>query len=624
MSDGQQTDERGASGTAPDAGDRRWIAGGWIGLLLMIGLAWANALPGGPVFDDHFLVANDACFGTWDGIQRTLSLTSSDVCAYRPMRYLSYGLDRLLFGDGFWGHHLGSVLNHMLAVLAAGLLAVLVRGSANADGQLRVDTRVLWFGLVVAAVWGLHPVQTDSVTYVSGRRDILAGLWTMVAVSGAIVARQRGGVWWLWPLWATLLGFLSKESAVVIPVVAGLWMLRGWSWRGMDWRRYAGVMGALVVGAGLAAALVVQRGVLDSFSQRGMFEWWGGTMESNFATVASLQVLYVRHGLGLAPLIGDYHAQTVPIWPNFWAWPPMAGVLLVLGMVALAVWSWRRLPLVSWGILYWLVGLGPVSHVIPHHELYAEHYLYIPLFGGVLAAVSLGEWLVDRAPDGRRAGWYARAVVGVVVVSSALLVASRNRDWRDERTFQESVHRQAPGNQRAAGNLIFIYGDAGEWVRMEPVCGQMKDRWLAGGMQGRRALSRCAEVALESGDLGGAWTYAQKLVENHPDIGRGWRLLSEVELRRGQCESGWLATGRWWELTRATGAVAAMGAYMAQCGGSAEQAEQLVDRAFATPGLPQELKLELARMLRERGHEARAMMLERETVNPDAEDGSGG
>jgi hypothetical protein len=63
---------------------------------------------------------------------------------------------------------------------------------------------------------------------------------------------------------------------------------------------------------------------------------------------------------------------------------------------------------------------------------------------------------------------------------------------------------------------------------------------------------------------------------------------------------------------------------MAQCGGSAEQAEQLVDRAFATPGLPQELKLELARMLRERGHEARAMMLERETVNPDAEDGSGG
>jgi hypothetical protein len=522
----------------------------WLALYALVILAWWNSISGGPIFDDHFLVVADGCFGSWAGIKRTLSLLSSDVCAYRPMRYLSYGVDRAVLGSGFWSHHVGNIANHLLSTTSAGLLgAVLFSTRDGDDGHPLLPSGALWFGLVVAALWAMHPVQTDSVSYVSGRRDILAGGWTMFAVAGAIIARRRGGIWWLWPLWATLFGFLSKESAVVIPVVAALWLVRGTRWS--DWAgRNAGVLLAVGLGLGLSFVFVLQRGVLDSYSQRGLFEWWGGSIVTNFATVAALQLLYLRQVFGLAPLIGDYHAETIPLATQFGDPRAAGGVALVLGLLALAVVLWRRRPLMAYGILYYLVGLGPVSHVIPHHELYAEHYLYIPLFGAVLATVDGARWLMELAPDAARARTYARVVLAVVLSMMALVIVSRNDVWQNERVFYEEVRRLAPTNQRAAGNLIHIYGDAGDWERMSAQCRWMAPQWIPGGAPGRQALMRCADVAASVNDRAGVEEFAGWLVRNHPDVGRGWRLLAQAATQAGECERGLESTNGWWETTR--------------------------------------------------------------------------
>ena len=243
------------------------------------------------------------------------------------------------------------------------------------------------------------------MSYVSGRRDILAGGWTIVSVYAALVAQRRGGLWWLVPLWTTLFAFLSKESAVVIPVLFLMWTIRDAELK--RWvREHVAVVVSVGVGLFLSFLLVLYRGVFASHSNRA-FEWWGGSIESNFATVATLQVHYVRHVLLSHPLIGDYRPDTIALAEGFGDPRAIAGVLVVVGILALALWLRRRRPIVAFGLLWYLVSLSPVSHVFPHHELFAEHY-HIPLVGLALAAVDAARWALSFTPDPARGVLYGR------------------------------------------------------------------------------------------------------------------------------------------------------------------------------------------------------------------------
>ena len=541
-----------------------------IGTLIVV--SWWGAVSGEPIFDDPFLVSSSGCFDSLAGLRRTLSFASGDHCAYRPLRYVSYGVD-YWFGRGdFTAYHVGNIVRHVVVMLAAGGLATIVLGTRE-DGRIQPDRQAILAGAAVALLWAMHPVQTDSVSYVSGRRDILAGLWTFVATGSAFVARERGGLWWLVPLWATLFGFLSKESTVIIPVVAGLWMLRG---DGVSrlLREHRGVLFALGVGLLMAVLYVLQRGVFQSYSQRDLFEWWGGSFVSNLATVAMLQVQYLRHALMLAPLIGDYYPETIPLAYSLTDGRALLGLALVFSTLGAAAWLWRREPAAAWGLLFWLVGLAPVSHLIPHHELYAEHYLYIPLFGLVVAVVAVALRLIRLAPEPARALAAARLFLGATVALMALQVVTRNADWQNEQVFYEEVVTHAPMNARAQGNLLFIYGEQGDWERMQVFCVQLAERWTTTGEQGRTALARCADVALQSDDLQAAYDFASQLVQFSPGLGAGHRRLAMASAGLGLCDDAFRATWHWTSLTRAPQAVRVMTSLLVQCPSSTPEQRQ--------------------------------------------------
>ncbi len=507
--------------------DRRLLLGA-LGLLATVGVAWSNALSGTPIFDDHFLVVQQDCFRSLDGLLRILQFEPYYACGYRPLRFISYGVDHWLFGD-FDGFKLGNVLRHIFAVAAAWLLA----GRIFADEAAARDPdagsawrRGAWAGLAVAALWALHPTQTDSVSYVSGRRDVLVGLWTFVAVWGGTVASRRGGLWWLLPLWATLLAFLSKESAVVIPVLFLLWTIRG-AEIGPWLRQNVGVVVSVGVGLALSFLLVLWRGFLASHSQRHL-EWWGGDIGSNFATVAALQTHYFRHVFLAHPLIGDYSADTIPLATGFGDPRALVGVALVVALLAIAGWCRRRRPLVTYGVLWYLVALAPMSHILPHHELFAEHYLYVPLFGAMLAIVDAVRWGIERSPVPERWLRIAVAVLGVVLATMVVRVHARNMAYADELAFYEAVVQHAPQNQRAAGNLAYIHADAQRLPESLYWFERMRPLWTPGSGDERRALLRQIVVAREAGEISLARTVADVVVERHAEIGAGHRLAAEL------------------------------------------------------------------------------------------------
>ena len=523
-----------------------------VSLSVLVAIAWANSVGGGPIFDDHFLVVGEDCFRHWEGLVRILQFEPYYACGYRPIRFLSYGVDLAVFGDRFSGHHVGNIVRHAASAVLALLLARrLFRDDAADAGAVSPRWAPWGAAVAVAALWALHPVQTDSVSYVSGRRDILVGLWTFAAVGSAMFASRRGGLFWLVPLWATLFAFLSKESAVVIPVLFLLWTIRGD--RFTDWLRgNLGVAISVGVGLLLSFVLVLWRGVFASHSQRH-FEWWGGDIGANFATVAALQIHYLQHVFLAHPLIGDYRADTIALASGFGDPRAIVGLGLVFVLLAVAFACRARRPLIAYGIAWYFVALAPMSHLIPHHELFAEHYLYVPLFGACLALVDAARWGVERASDPLRWGRIAMGGLAAILAVMVLRVVDRNRDFADERAYYEAVVEVAPQNRRAAANLANIYADAEAWDAALYWFEHMRPLWTPGGADERQALLRGIEVArrAERPDL--AWASAQQLAAHHPDIGAGHRYVAEMAFEAEQWAIAWQAASAYVRVTRGPG-----------------------------------------------------------------------
>lgn len=575
-------------------------------LVAYIALLWANSVSGGPVFDDHFLVVQQQCFRSVRGM---VDIATLQHCTYRPLRYLSYGVDDLIFSGQFWGFHVGNIARHLLATLVAGLLALELAKRASPAGS---DRRALWFALAVAAVWAVHPVQTDSVSYVSGRRDILAGLFTMASVWLALVADRKGGLWWLLPLWTTLFAFLSKESAVVIPALFLVWKLREVSLR--EWvRSHVGAVISGAVGLTLSFLMVLYRGVFASHSNRG-FEWWGGSMVSNFATVAALQVKYLQHVFLSAPLIGDYKPHSIALASSFADPRSIIGALLIIGLCASAWATRQRRPLIAYGIAWYLLSLTPVSHIFPHHELYAEHYLYIPLFGAAVAVVDAARWGMER--------FDVRSIIGagvlvLVLAVMGVMVVDRNRDFADERTFYENVIGHSPRNLRAMSNLANIYFDQEEWEDSLIYFEQLSPLWEAGTGDQLNHEVRLVQAAMALGRRDLARSTIDRVAEQHAELGIGHRWRTEVCLQQDDPTCVFDASLDWWSMTRSERAISIAVEAFHVGGLGLEAAQRLATSARAhSDRLPAQTIQGVAAALGQTGDESGALELLRNWRDP--------
>jgi tetratricopeptide (TPR) repeat protein len=127
----------------------------------------------------------------------------------------------------------------------------------------------------------------------------------------------------------------------------------------------------------------------------------------------------------------------------------------VLAVLALAiVRSWRAGGLMGLGGVWYAVALLPVSQIAPHHELLAEHYLYIPMIGVAVAAAGAVAALAARFPERRRA---LAAAATILVVAAAARTIVRNRDWRNELTISTANVAATPGSARALVHLGHAY-----------------------------------------------------------------------------------------------------------------------------------------------------------------------
>jgi protein O-mannosyl-transferase len=424
------------------------------GLALLAILLYANTLGHELVFDDVTLIVQDPLVSNlnWWGIVWE--------SGYRPVRTLTYALNYLIVGEEPFLYHLTNVVLHA----ANGLLI------------LALFWRLTGSRLIAGAgafIFIVHPVQTAAVAYVSGRKDLLAAFFMLLALILYLRFREEEGRRHLRASLAVLcflLAVLSKEVAIVFP---GLLLLVDafCEWRKSNSEdRGPSLPGALTrairafpalyltLVALAAAALYYAVFVLQASRMEG---FWGGTVLTNLGTSFKLFFHYVKLLFVPHPLLADYLGEAFPISTGLSEPATLACLLFLVFFLVLSVLLFPRLPLVSVGMLWFAVTIAPVLQLLPFHELAADHFLYVPMIGASLA----GGTLFARV-SGRRASWVALLVVGCVFSSMTIV---RNRDWKDRLTLWEATYRKAPGSYRANVNLgqtYFESGRTGDGIRL--------------------------------------------------------------------------------------------------------------------------------------------------------------
>ncbi len=194
----------------------RWSQSGMAFLIVAVLASgcYLNALGGSFVSDDHRFVVKNSI------LQQPLRLTELFTTSftnvkkkggsYRPITNLSYWIDHRLFGLTPFGFHLGNLLWHTATAL---LVFVLFRE------LWPTETLVALMG---AALFAVHPVHTEAVAWVSGRSEVLAAFWGLLAFLAHRRADREGASASLWRVaalaaWLVALG--AKEMAATIPLL---------------------------------------------------------------------------------------------------------------------------------------------------------------------------------------------------------------------------------------------------------------------------------------------------------------------------------------------------------------------------------------------------------------------
>jgi tetratricopeptide (TPR) repeat protein len=494
---------------APPA-QRPWWATALAATLIVLSAAAAyqNSFVGTYAYDDQgAIVENPTIRQLWP-IWPVLSPPhTGETVSGRPLLNLTLAINYAISGLNVWSYHAANLAIHVAAALL--LLGILRRTFLRPPLRDRFGHAAAPLALAGALLWAVHPLQTESVTYIAQRAESLAGFFYLLTLYGVIrgagtvpffasrkatmpgiAAGKKGDrpprsadegqgargagrgtspanhhsqagncppwpvlLWYAAAVLACLLGTACKEILVTAPLMVLLYdrtFLAGTFAEAL--RRRWGLYLGLAATWGLLAYLVFSTGLIARQAELGAPDPWS----------------YARSEPGVI-----LHYLRLSLWPNrlcmSYEWPVantpaeiLPGVM-VTGML-LAATLWGLAARKPWGFLgaWFFLILAPTSSILPLNQLAHEHRMYLSLAAVVVLAVGGGYALWDRllprpALSGRRATavrWAAPlAVWAGLLATLAWATVLRNSDYRSAISIWQDAVDKRPTNPFGHVNL---------------------------------------------------------------------------------------------------------------------------------------------------------------------------
>ncbi len=423
-----------------------FIAG--CGLVLAICLVYANSLHVPFQFDDQNVIIKG--FETRD-ISNYFNLKE---IRYRHLFYFSFSLNYTLGGLNPYSFHLLNIFFHALTTLSLFLVTFITLNK----GMNWVTSASLKIALLTASIFGLNPIHTEAVTYISGRSSGMAGAFFCVSLLSFILGNLKSSrfqvrqvLFYLFTLLGMVCCVLSKETGVVLPFVLFLYdrcFMKGPNW--IDFRKrllffYLPVPFVALLVAFNAKALI------------GNTVWWLDRIDFVYALLQIQNIKYLlSQFLWPINLTFDYDFA-FEVNPD--GSPFLSSLALILAAIYLAVKTWKQnQPLFLFALLWFVITIAPTNSVLPRPDVFSERNLYLPSFGlALVLSVFCYHFLLERFTYQSDIKNTVKFLLVVIISCFAVLVIHRNHDYRSERSLWEDTYNKSPGRLRVLQNLTRSY-----------------------------------------------------------------------------------------------------------------------------------------------------------------------
>ncbi len=415
-------------------------------LIIAAGIwAYHNSFQGPFIFDDVPSIPENPHIRHLWSIREALAVSPIAVQG-RPVECLTLALNYALDGLNVRGYHAVNLILHLVSALA--LFALLRKTFAGEKLRDRFGTAATGLAAAIALIWEVHPLQTESVTYIVQRSELLMGLFLLLTLyctlRGSHSARARA--WYLAAVVSCALGMGSKEVMVGAPLIILLYdrVFLASSFREL-WQRRRGLYVGLAA-TWLILAVLVARTThpMTGFGVTGLTSW------DYLKTEAGVIVYYLRLCFWPHPLVIDYADWPITLSLKY----SLAPGVVVVGLIAETAWAFRRLPEVGFLGAWFFLILGPTSSILPSlGEVAAERRMYLPL-AAVVTMVVVGAYTLGKRLFHKQQGVVLGCVAGgSVVVLLTFLTIQRNRDYNSEVTIWQDTVEKRPNNARARYSL---------------------------------------------------------------------------------------------------------------------------------------------------------------------------
>jgi len=400
------------------------------------------------VFDDYaYVVQNPNVLAglSFDSIR--WAFTSFNETVWHPLTWLSLMLDAQTFGSAPTGYHIHNTVLHVLNTYLLFSLLNYITGAP-------------WRSLFAAALFALHPLNVESVVWITERKGLLSSsFWMLTLLFYAAYVKKSLRPMYILSLAAFALGLLAKPMLITLPAV--LLLLDFWPFKRVRLplsdgnRRNHEQQSALkqlllekIPFVALSAAVVMlnlsaKGGAVPSLSlsERIFSALW--------APVVYIRKMFIPFDLAL-----PYPVQAAAFWQACCA------IILLCGISYLVLWKSKSYPYLALGWFWFLVTLLPVSGLVKVGiQSIADRYTYIPLIGLYIMAIWGGAELSAAYPRVRQ---LVPAAGGAIVVCLAITTWIQSGYWKDNVTLFTHTLNVTDENWGAHNSLGVAYARAGK------------------------------------------------------------------------------------------------------------------------------------------------------------------
>ena len=465
--------------------------------------------------------------------------TTFHMTLYRPLTWVSFGLDYLFWGMNPSGYHLTSLLLHAVNAILFYFVALRLLRLTLATSNVRMEFYLQLAAGFSALLFAVHPLRVEAVAWASARNDVLSGTFYLATIlcylkATAVGSGHSSRLWMTSAVIVFALSLLSKAIGMTLPFVLllldfyplrrlgkgrGPWF--GSVSRKVWWEK--GPFLLLAVAAGAFALLAKERATY-SFEEIGLFQrlsqsvW--GLMFYLWKTVAPF---------GLSPLYELSYLDTS-------GWPSLMSFLLSSALSITLFLARHRWPagLAIW--LYYVIALAPVLGVAQSGpQLVADRYTYLSCLGwALLGGAALCCWRRAPASTDRLAknsvvpGALASAVLGGL----SLLTWNQVRHWHNSETLWTHALSVGPRSSYAHNNLGNALFERG---KIEEAANHYRDA-LQFNPGHAKAHNNLANALVNQGKLDEAIVHYREALRIDPDYARAHYNLANTLVGRGRLE----------------------------------------------------------------------------------------